>query len=122
MRARLVFAFPERGGTKLLIRVARRYYLDAYQDRHRISREEQVEEQAFLSGKQLSTVVYPKLPSVLLKRSAQLRCGRENDSLLFNPAIIGALGELAPRLTFAPCVGKHTHTTAPLARARRRRQ
>ena len=92
MRARLVFAFPERGGTKLLIRVARRYYLDAYQDRHRISREEQVEEQAFLSGKQLSTVVYPKLPSVLLKRSAQLRCGRENDSLLFNPAIIGAPG------------------------------
>ena len=121
MRARLVLAFPERGGTKLLIRVARRYYLDAYQDRHRISREEQVEEQAFLSGQQLSTVVYPKLPSVILKRTAQQRCGRENDSLLFNAAIIGALGELAPRLTLAPCVWEYTPRPSRAA-ARRHRQ
>ena len=80
------------------------YYLDPHQDRHRVSREEQVEEEAFHAGRHLSTLVYPKMPSVVVKRSAQQRCARENDSLLFNTAILGVLGDLAPRLTMAPCV------------------
>lgn len=92
-----------------------RYYLDQHQDRLRVSVEDQVDERAQLAGKPLETVAYPQMPSVLINNFARPHnASCQGDSLIFNPTILAALGDLAPRLLMAPYV---SHTVPHLLRA-----